>query len=662
MKKLNPYPWIAGQSLENAFDIREDNESIVNSIKHNKNIKNIDIFLTDPIMFDSATEVEVGDTPISRIGTTMHTILYDIYKELEKDQSINIYFIPLVQLDHMVFVDDLLLLRHTLLWTNDSHYKATPLICKRIDKNSTLDRIIVNSAMYNVYAEYINRLKTDSMVIEIKQYGNSAKNETKAKKSHREWRERLYYLRKSKKLKGQIIMHKLYRSQLISDLHSTWDPRFRSFSAEINWGDEGESGFFNPDKLDGKIDSPDKLYDASNLLNDDTQKILLPYIKETEHLLNGMVKRYDKCGEAHIFPSLDVGFPNNILRLAGGFATGMLVVWKSGTPLVPVDTTVNVCSSSYYEFDESALKGRKVSDFFNQKIIQNIINKGSVKEGLAFSFNTGNHFILLSKSRNTGHYFLVLHSSAKQYKDTYLGLYPKPHNWYSNLIKTYQEKGSDRYIHYLKDDEALRFISIARSLNEQNRDIHNWFASEIFGDIKPIQQKTYHHYGMPTDYSIAIGTYVVDERDVVPIFSREGYPIFLFRPSSNMWSIVLEGKTKYIIPHGWGQELRYDYFAKQIQKEDFKNGKLSIKNGKFVLSNSQHGYYEKKFDIDYSARFNKKQVGVRDLYKTDKFDGKNIFGDTPYIKGTIEEILDPVALFSSDTEGAVKYYVSGEEN
>ena len=29
---------LAGQSLENAFDIREDNESIVNSIKHNKNI------------------------------------------------------------------------------------------------------------------------------------------------------------------------------------------------------------------------------------------------------------------------------------------------------------------------------------------------------------------------------------------------------------------------------------------------------------------------------------------------------------------------------------------------------------------------------------------------------------------------------------------------
>lgn len=652
---------LVGQSLENAFDIREDNESIVNSIKQNKNIKNIDIFLTDPIMFDAATDVEVGDTPISRIGTTMHTILYEIYKGLEKDQSINIYFIPLVQLDHMVFVDDILLLRHTLLWTNDSHYKATPLICKKVNKNSAVDRTIVNSAMYNVYEEYISRLKNDSMVIEIKQYGNSAKNETKAKKSHREWRERLYYLRKSKKLKGQIVMHKLYRSQLISDLHSTWDPRFRSFSAEINWGDEGESGFFNPDKLDGQIDSPEKLYDASNLLNDDTQKILLPYIKETERLLNGLIRKYDKCGEAHIFPSLDIGVPNNVLRLAGGFATGMLVVWKCGTPIVPVDTTVNVCSSSYYEFDESALKGKKVSDFFNQTIIQNIINKGSVEEGLAFSFTTGNHFILLCKSRNTGHYFLVLHSSAKQYKDTYLGLYPRPQNWYSDLIKTYQEKWSERYIHYLKDDEALRFISIARSLNEQNKDIHNWFASEIFRDIKPIQKKTFHHYGMPTDYSIAIGTYVVDEKDVVPIFSREGYPIFLFRPSNDMWSIVLEGKIKHVVPHGWGQELKYDYFEKQIQKEDFKNVKLIIRNGRLVATNSPEGCFEKKFDVDYKSRFDKKMVGVRDIYKDHEFDGKNIFGNTPYIKGTIEDILDPVALFSNDTNGTVKYYDLGEK-
>ena len=106
-----------------------------------------------------------------------------------------------------------------------------------------------------------------------------------------------------------------------------------------------------------------------NLLNDSTQKMLLPYVKETERLLDGLVKKYDEYGEAHIFPSLDIGFPNNVLRLAGGFATGMLVVWKSGTPLVPVDTTVNVCSSSYYEFPASALNGRSLQNVLIPKLL-----------------------------------------------------------------------------------------------------------------------------------------------------------------------------------------------------------------------------------------------------------------------------------------------------
>lgn len=605
---------LAGQSLENAFDVREDNESIVTNLKKNKKIKNIDIFLTDPIMFDASTELEVGDTPISRISSTMHTILYNISDALEKGQSMNIYFIPLVQLDHMVFVNDILLLRHTLLWTNDSHYKATPLICRKVEESSTLDRTIVKSAMYNVYKEYIDKLKSDSMVIEIKQHGNSVNHETLAKKYHRSWRARLYELRSSGRLKGRIEMHKLYRTQLISDIHSTWDPRFRSFSSEINWGDEGIHGFFFPDS-EGKIDTPEKLYDEKNLLNDSTQKMLLPYVKETERLLDGLVKKYDEYGEAHIFPSLDIGFPNNVLRLAGGFATGMLVVWKSGTPLVPVDTTVNVCSSSYYEFPISALNGRSIQTVFNSKIINDIITNGSVNEGLAFSFNTGNHFLLLSRGRESGNYYLVLHSSAKQYKDSFLGLYPKPNNWYFDFVKPYEDKVSGRYINYLKDTEAQRFISIARSLNEQNKDIHSWFAKQILGDIKPIQSKTYHHYGMPTDYSIAIGTYVVDEKDIVPIFSKEGCPIFLFKVSSDMWSIELEGKRKYVVPHGWGQKLKYEYFQDQITEYQLKTVGLKVKNNALIFENLQNGDEIKKINVNYQARFPKDMVGVRNLYK-----------------------------------------------
>lgn len=646
---------LAGQSLENAFDVREDNESIVTNLKKNKKIRNIDIFLTDPIMFDASTELEVGDTPISRISSTMHTILYNISDALEKGQSMNIYFIPLVQLDHMVFVNDILLLRHTLLWTNDSHYKATPLICRKVEESSTLDRTIVRSAMYNVYKEYIDKLKSDSMVIEIKQHGNSVNHETLAKKYHRSWRTKLYDLRSSGRLKGNIEMHKLYRTQLISDIHSTWDPRFRSFSSEINWGDEGVHGFFFPDS-EGKIDTPDKLYDEKNLLNDITQKMLLPYVKETERLLDGLVKKYDGYGEAHIFPSLDIGFPNNVLRLAGGFATGMLVVWKSGTPLVPVDTTVNVCSSSYYEFPASALNGRSLQNVFNSQIINEIITNGSINEGLAFSFNTGNHFLLLSRGRESGNYYLVLHSSAKQYKDSFLGLYPKPNNWYFDFIKPYKDKKSGRYINYLKDTEAQRFIGIARSLNEQNKDIHNWFAKQILGDIKPIQSKTYHHYGMPTDYSIAIGTYVVDEKDIVPIFSREGCPIFLFKVSSDMWSIELEGKRKYVVPHGWGQELKYEYFQDQITEEHLKTVDLKVKKDALIFEDTQDGNEIKKIEVNYQARFPRDMVGVRDLYKEHPFDGENMFGKTPYLKGTIVDILDPIALFSKDTNGEVKYY------
>lgn len=646
---------LAGQSLENAFDIREDNDSIVNSLKQNKKIRNIDIFLTDPIMFDSTSDIITGDTPISRIDSTMHTILYEIYKVLTEKQSINIYFIPLVQLDHMVFVNDILLLRHTLLWTNDSHYKATPLVCERVSRNSTVDKAIVNSAMYNVYEEYIEKLKSDSMIIEIQKNGNQAKHETLAKRCHRAWRGRLYQLRVSGKLKGKIVMHKLYRTQLISDLHATWDPRFRTFSSEINWADEGENSYFNSDS-EGKINCTNSLYLPENLLNDATQKILLPYVKETERLLNNLIKRYDKEGEAHIFPSLDIGCPNNILRLAGGFATGMLVVWKCGTPLVPVDTTVNVCSSSYYEFDASALYGKKISEFFNVDIIQRIINKGSVNEGLAFSFNTGNHFLLLCKSRMNGKYYLVLHSSAKQFKDTFLGLYPKPHNWYSDFLKVYQEEENGRYINYLKDAEAERFINIARSLNEQNKDIHNWFAKEIFGNIKPTMNKTFHHYGMPTDYSIAIGTYIVDENDVVPIFSKEGYPIFLFRASSDMWSIELAGKKKYIIPHGWGQEMRYEYFKDKMTYEEFEKGVFISEKKNLMFTDSDKGAVIKTYSTNYDSRFDKEMVAVRDLFYKKKFNGSNIYGDTPYLKGTIENILDPVALYSNDTCGKVKYY------
>ena len=75
-----------------------------------------------------------------------------------------------------------------------------------------------------------------------------------------------------------------------------------------------------------------------------------------------------------------------------------------------------------------------------------------------------------------------------------------------------------------------------------------------------------------------------------------------------------------------------------------------------IFENTKSGSEIKKIDINYKARFPKDMLEVRNLYKEHPFDGKNMFGETPYLKGTIVDILDPVALYSKDTNGEVKYY------
>lgn len=52
---------LAGQSLEIAFGLRDDSKSIINSLKNNKKIENIDIIITDPLVFDSNTDTVQGE-------------------------------------------------------------------------------------------------------------------------------------------------------------------------------------------------------------------------------------------------------------------------------------------------------------------------------------------------------------------------------------------------------------------------------------------------------------------------------------------------------------------------------------------------------------------------------------------------------------------------
>lgn len=236
-----------------------------------------------------------------------------------------------------------------------------------------------------------------------------------------------------------------------------------------------------------EIKNYQELFKADNLLGDETQIVLLKYIGKTKELFEELLQNYDSStlkidGEevpssgVMIYPSLDLGFPNNVQRLAGGFATGMLITWKCGRAIIPVDTTVNVCSSSIYRikgFDN--LSDQEFIDY-----IEKNVDKATREQGYSFSFDNGNHFIMIAQSVEDKQLYVVMHSSAKKIKDSYMSLYPVEENWYSNSIREFPDsEKTGRFIRYIKDEEAKQFITYAHKLEKYNIQIHKWFAEQI---------------------------------------------------------------------------------------------------------------------------------------------------------------------------------------
>lgn len=396
---------------------------------------------------------------------------------------------------------------------------------------------------------------------------------------------------------------------------------------------------FKPNK---EIKSVEELFDSSILLNDDTQKCLLEYIKETEDLLRGVVNKYstayvngEALSDAHIFPSLDLGFPNNSVRLAGGFATGMLVTWKCGTPIVPIDATVNVCSSSVFELPDSYNMNQTSEEFIHdiEKMMQE-----ATQAGYSFNFASGNHFLMIAEDEKAKKY-LVLHSSAKEFKESHIGLYPVEGNWYSEKIRTYPTPyvHGNRYMRYLKGEDAIFFISLAKKLEEVNVQIHKYFATIMSAqECSLLERSTYHHYYMPTDSSIAIGTFVEAPGTTVPIFSAPQKSICLYKvdPDQN-WTIQLGGKPKCLIPHGWGQTI---------------SGRINM-NVDFI---------EQKFTIDVNNRSYEHDLSIRESIKCPQkqirqYDScKEFFENQKFIKGRIVKTLIPKYLYCHTKKGRVE--------
>lgn len=317
------------------------------------------------------------------------------------------------------------------------------------------------------------------------------------------------------------------------------------------------------------------LISASKLENKKFLSAIFKWQLETDNLLNEAIHKYDTNGYANIALSLDIGFPNNVARAAGGFLTGSYINWNCETPFIPIDTTVNVCSSTIVKLKDRLTNLSK--EEFQKRINLMQFDVGNYN----WNFDSGNHFIIIGDDGISS--YLLMHSSASEYKKQLdIGLYPVKNNWYWDSIKVY--KSDSRYLRYITGTVAENFLLIADKLPEFNKKRHLFFANKfVEGLTEIVDFDTYPHYGMPNRQSVNIGCFVVESDVVVPVFSRAGKNIFLYRVSKN--DPELNGKK--IIPHGWGKTLQG---LKQIRLSE-DHDILFLENNSYLISSADkiHG-------------------------------------------------------------------------
>ena len=286
-----------------------------------------------------------------------------------------------------------------------------------------------------------------------------------------------------------------------------------------------------------------------NKTNTNTMK---SWLSGTEKLFNKAIKQYDPTGSAKITTSLDCGLPNNVVRLAGGFLTGCNIEWISNLPIVPVDTTLNVCNSAIYELGNNHLSIENFKDSLN-KTKSSFENKGYNWNFDFMGNHKGNHFVSIANDDIENKLYLILHSSASEYKkDLDKGLYPFEGNWFYDDIQLLRT--DLRYIRYLVGPKAQKFIDIAKRLKEYNEIRLDYFAENFckingLNEVKKVTNKS--HYGLSSNnyeltkkYSIHIGCFENSQNQIYPIFSKKGDKIFMFKSSKD---------CDPNIPHGFGK-------------------------------------------------------------------------------------------------------------
>lgn len=361
---------------------------------------------------------------------------------------------------------------------------------------------------------------------------------------------------------------------------------------------------------------------------DSTQSILMDYLSDTEQLMGKLLSK-NFSGTARIKAVSDLGFPHDVIRIAGGFATGSFVDWTTNIPFIPIDTCVNVCSVSFFEIKDD------IKHLFNDDYFDSV--KRKLGNGIYISnFHRGNHFISYLNSVVDGKKYLLLHSSANEYKENFNGLYPVEGNWYFDRIKIFSDGQS--YVRYLDGKDAEVFYSIAKGLYEFNEIRHEFIAHVILGDYQEdVSPLHFHHYGMPTNTSIAMGCHLSTQDEIFPILTLPGESLYMIKYSRAKDKSLMLSDKQFLTPHGWGK--RHISMPKIA---------LNLKDNIFMLDDQS---YEIRFGTSLRSHPN---IELRDFGITSLNRKENFFD---YLSKLYEyEIVDEFEQIASWNKAGVKIW------
>lgn len=280
---------------------------------------------------------------------------------------------------------------------------------------------------------------------------------------------------------------------------------------------------------------------------DSTQVVLINFLKKTETLFKQLLQEKGWGKHVQIIPALDLGFPHDVIRIAGGFATGAYVEWDSTYPVIPIDTCVNDCSVSFFEITDAGIFSLCKPNIERwESKMQNSNYK--------LNFHRGNHFMAIIQSVKNKKLYLLLHSSANEFKDNYNGLYPVEGNYFYSRAKVFEK--DNHYLRYLAGTDAETFWCVSKQLPSFNEARHEFLASALLDGFSPILNKsTYHHYYMPNANSVIMGGHITNAGEEYPFLTSTGNNIYMIRYNNvKDTCLKLSGCQSFITPHGLGKE------------------------------------------------------------------------------------------------------------